>query len=113
MTEGWQIETRGGGGVEFVIGMRWRSLWRLAARPWVALAFARMLRTKPQAGAQRTRFGIRAAGPVVVQRWHSREQLDAWARDRGRAHAAPWARFRREVGGTAAWGLWHELRPAA
>lgn len=113
MNEGWHVEDRGTGEVEFVIGMRWRDLWRLVAHPWVPLAFAQMLRPRPGAGMERTRFAIRVAGPVVVQRWRSREQLDRWARDAARPHALAWARFRREATGTAAWGVWHEVRNAS
>lgn len=98
-----------GAGVTFLIGMRWRALWRLVRWPWVALAFAGMLRARPETGLRRTRLGVRRGGPVVVQRWNSRAQLDAWARAPDQAHLAPWRRFRREAGGTAAWGVWHEV----
>ena len=98
--------------VSFLIGMRWHQLWRLAAQPWVPLAFARMLVPQPEAGLRRTRLGVRPSGPVVVQEWESRAAVDAWARSAGRPHAGPSARFRREVGGTADWGVWHEVRPA-
>ena len=109
MTRGWEI-TPGDGPVEFVIGMRWQHLWRLASRPWVPLAFARML-LPGAGGATATRLAVRPAGPVVVQRWPSRDAVDRWARAADPAHAGAWARFRREVGGTADWGVWHEVRP--
>ena len=113
MPQGWDIRESGAEPVEFVIGMRWSHLWRLAWRPWVPVAFARMLAPAPEAGLERTRLGIRTSGPVVVQRWASREAVDAWARDADRPHADSWARFRREVGGTADWGVWHEVGPVA
>jgi len=109
---GWHSED-GDGGVEFVIGMRWSALWRLAARPWVARSFVAMCATDPASGLERTRFSVRTDGPVVVQRWRSRADLDAWARNSSRVHAPAWARFRRIAAGTAAWGIWHELRPVA
>jgi hypothetical protein len=113
MPTGWTTHESGEAPIEFVIGMRWHALWRLAIRPWVPVAFARMLLPQPGAGLRRTRFGVRQGGPVVVQEWESREAVDAWARDRGQAHAVPWGRFRREVGGTADWGVWHEIQPLA
>jgi hypothetical protein len=108
---GWTTRESGEDPIEFVIGMRWHELWRLASRPWVPLAFARMLLPQPGTGLRRTRLGVRTAGPVVVQEWESRAAVDAWARDRGQAHARPWSRFRRDVGGTADWGVWHEIQP--
>lgn len=111
MDPGWHVE-EGEGRVEFVIGMRWPALWRLAARPWVARSFLAMCAPDPASGLERTRLGVRAGGPVVVQRWRSRAELAAWARDPGHVHAPAWARFRRIATGTAAWGIWHELRPA-
>ena len=111
MPTGWTTSDSGADPIEFVIGMRWLELWRLAARPWVPVAFARMLVPQPEAGLRRTRLGVRPGGPVVVQEWESREAVDAWARDRARPHAIPWGRFRRQHGGTAAWGVWHEVQP--
>ncbi len=113
MPAGWTTRDSADAPIEFVIGMHWHQLWRLAARPWVPLAFARMLLPQPGAGLRRTRLAVRPAGPVVVQEWASREAVDAWARDRGHAHAPSWGRFRREVGGTADWGVWHEVQPLA
>jgi hypothetical protein len=110
---GWTIDAAEPDGVRFVIGMRWGALWRLARRPWVARAFVDMLRAEPEAGLLRTRFGVRTAGPVVIQRWRSAEELHRWARDRQQAHAEPWRRFRAAYGGTAAWGVWHEVSGAA
>ncbi len=110
MPTGWTTRDSGEDPIQFVIGMRWHQLWRLATRPWVPLAFARMLLPAP--GLRRSRLAVRPAGPVVVQEWASREAVAAWARDRGQAHAIPWGRFRREVGGTADWGVWHEVGPA-
>ena len=112
MRAGWHIgDAEGDEPVDFVIGMHWRQLWRLAARPWVPFAFARMVLPAAPATLQ-TRLGVVRAGPVVRQRWRSRAELDVWARDRRHAHAPAWSRFHREAGATTAWGVWHEVRPA-
>ena len=111
MLNGWHVEDSGTGEVDFVIGMEWTALWRLARRPWVSWWFIKMLRSKPSTGLLGTRLGWRRRGPVVLQRWASRAQLDGWARDGRQPHAPSWARFRRIAGGTADWGIWHELRP--
>lgn len=111
MAHGWDDRAGGAQGpVEIEIGMRWSQLWRLARHPWVPLAFGRMLTAGEAQGVVGLGLGVRPAGPVVVQRWRDRAALDAWARDGGEAHAAPWTRFRAQAGGTAAWGIWHRLR---
>ncbi len=113
MRAGWHVaESKGDDPVEFVIGMHWRQLWRLVARPWVPLAFARMVLPAGPRPAVETRLGVDRAGPVVRQRWRSRAELDAWVRDRQQPHAPAWSRFRREAGATKSWGVWHEVRPA-
>ena len=98
--------------VEFEIGMRWRSLWRLAARPWVPVAFLRMLRPPGDGSLLRTRLRVTGAGPAVVLAWRDREAVDAWSRDPDAAHLDGWRRFAREADGTAAWGIWHRVGPA-
>lgn len=110
MRTSWTVHHGEPDGVRFLIGMRWRALWRLAYRPWVALAFARMLRARPESGLRTTRLSVRPAGPVVVQKWRSSADLQRWARDGDEAHAASWRRFRDEVGRTADWGVWHDVR---
>jgi hypothetical protein len=99
--------------VDVLIGMRWTQLWRLAARPWVPAAALQMVRAAPETGLLGTRYGARLRGPYLVQRWRDRAAVDAWARSSGEVHAAPWARFAREADGTASWGIWHEVTPAA
>lgn len=111
MDPGWHVESSGDSRIEFVIGMRWSALWRLATRPWVARSFVAMCGADPSSGLERTRLALHAGGPVVVQRWRSRSDLDSWARNPDRVHTPAWARFRRVASGTAAWGIWHELRP--
>ena len=107
---GWTIRDADEDDVRFLIGMRWGALWRLAYRPWVARAFVQMLRTNPDRGLRRTRLSVRPAGPVVIQWWRTSTELHRWARDRDEAHAEPWRRFRDEIGGTADWGVWHDVR---
>lgn len=97
--------------IEFLIGMRWAHLWKLAWRPWVPRAFAAMLRTDHD-DLERTWLAVRPGGVAVVQRWRSADALDAWARDNDGAHAPAWGRFAREHGPIAGWGIWHETRAA-
>lgn len=94
---------------EFLIGMRWAHLWKLAAHPWVPLAFARMLRSDDP-DLQRSFITVRPAGPVIAQRWSNAEALDRWAKDASEPHALAWGRFAREHGAVAGWGIWHETR---
>jgi hypothetical protein len=113
MAEGWDVEEPVEDEVSFLIGMRWSELWRLAATPWVGASFAAMLGgASREDGLLATSFSVRPAGPVVVQRWRSAAELHRWARARRRPHAPAWGRFAREEGSTAAWGVWHEVRPA-
>jgi hypothetical protein len=107
------VASTGSAPVEFEIGMRWQSLWRLGARPWVPLAFARMLRPPAGGGLLRTRLRVTGAGPAVVQDWRDRAAVDAWSRDAGQAHLDGWRRFARQEGGTASWGIWHRVGPAS
>jgi hypothetical protein len=110
MPEGWDDTVRGDGPVDFEIGMRWTELWRLAWQPWISAAFLRMLADE---GPDRSRIWVAPQGPVVRQRWPSRDALHGWHRDPGHAHRGPAVRFAREHGGTASWGLWHRVRDAA
>lgn len=114
MRTGWDVtESEATEPIEFEIGMRWRSLWRLAARPWVPVAFARMLHAPEDGSLLRTWLRVTPAGPAVVQAWRDRTAVDAWSRDPDAAHIGPWRRFAREADGTAAWGIWHRVGPAS
>jgi hypothetical protein len=109
---GWHVTVDGPGAVEIEIGMGWLSLWRLAARPWVPLAFAGMVRPADNQGLLRSGLRVTPSGPAIVQVWRDRPTLDAWSRSAGAAHLGPWRRFRREAEGTADWGIWHRVRSA-
>jgi hypothetical protein len=110
---GWDVSGNGAGEVEIEIGMGWCSLWRLAARPWVPLAFARMVAPAGNEGLVRSGLRVTGSGPAVVQVWRDRATLDAWSRSAAASHLDPWRRFRREADGTADWGIWHRVRTAA
>lgn len=97
--------------IEFLIGMHWAHLWKLAWRPWVSKAFADMVRTEHH-DLEATWLAVRPGGPAVVQRWRSAQALEDWAKDTSEAHAPAWGRFAREHGSIAGWGIWHELRGA-
>ena len=112
MHAGWQSDITEGGPVVLEIGMRWTSLWRLAASPWVGLAFVRMLRPPAGGGLLATRLRMRGDGPAVVQEWRDLDAAGAWSRDPDAPHLEGWRRIAQEEGGTAAWGIWHRLRSA-
>ena len=92
---------------EVLIGMKWHHLWKLAAHPWVPLAFAKMLRTD-HPDLDKSWITVRPAGPAIAQRWQSAEALDGWSKDKAHAHAPAWGRFAREHGTIDRWGIWHE-----
>ena len=108
MPDGWTIEETADAPVEVEIGMRWLDLWRLAARPWVPLAAARMVLPNP--GLVRTGVRVTRNGPALVQVWLDHRTLRAWSRDGDAAHSGPWKRFAREADGTVSWGIWHRVR---
>jgi len=109
---GWNVQRSAEDPIEFVIGMHWHQLWRLAARPWVPLAFARMLRPSAGGGLRASWLRVTPAGPAIVQEWRDRDAVAAWSRNAGEAHLGPWRRFAQEADGTASWGIWHRVGPA-
>jgi hypothetical protein len=108
--EGWNIEQTRHAPVEVEIGMRWLALWRLAARPWVPLAAARMVLPSGNDGLLRSGVRLTWSGPALVQVWDDHETVQGWSRDSGASHAAARKRFAREASGTASWGIWHRVR---
>lgn len=109
MHPGWEIDTADGAPVRFEIGMRWRSLWRLAAAPWVGVAFVRMLRPPGDGSLLATRLRLTADGPAVVQQWSDLDAVGAWSRNPDGAHLEGRRRFAQREGRTAEWGIWHRV----
>jgi Domain of unknown function (DUF4188) len=113
VTTGWTMsDTAAAEPIEFEIGMHWRSLWRLAIRPWVPLAFARMLRAPADGSLERTWLRVTPSGPAVVQAWRDRDSVRDWSRNPDEAHLGPWRRFAHDAEGTASWGIWHRVGPS-
>jgi hypothetical protein len=109
--QGWEDRTADDAQpVVIEIGMRWTSLWRLAARPWVARS-ALAMALDPEPALERTWIGVARRGPVLKQRWRTQDELRSWSVQRAATHRDPMVRFAREHDGTAAWGIWHVLRP--
>ena len=45
---------------------------------------------------------------VVLEYWRSVDQLNAYAKDRDKAHLPAWAAFNRAIGKSGDVGVWHE-----
>lgn len=99
-----------GEAVVFLIGMRINKLWKIHKWLPVAMAMPRMLRElalNPQLGflGAHTWFSRTI---VVLQYWRSVDDLNAYAKNRDRAHLPAWAAFNRAVGKNGDVGIWHE-----
>jgi Domain of unknown function (DUF4188) len=99
-----------GEAVLFLIGMRFNKLWKI--HKWLPVLFAmpkmvRELEQNPDLGFLGTHlwFGRTA---ILVQYWRSIEQLNAYAKNRDRAHLPAWAAFNRAIGKSGDVGVWHE-----
>jgi hypothetical protein len=96
--------------VVFLIGMRFNKLWKIHKWLPVVLAMPRMLRElgqNPDLGflGAHSWFGRTV---IVLQYWRSVEDLQAYAKNRDRAHLPAWAAFNREIGKSGDVGVWHE-----
>ena len=99
-----------GEAVVFLIGMRINKLWKIHKWLPVAIAMPRMLRElgqHPDLGflGAHTWFGTTV---IVLQYWRSVEDLQAYAKNRDRAHLPAWTAFNRAVGKNGDVGIWHE-----
>jgi hypothetical protein len=99
-----------GEAVVFLIGMRFNKLWKI--HKWLPVVFAmpRMLRElerNPEIGllGYHNWFGRTI---IVLEYWRSVEQLNAYAKNRDRAHLPAWAAFNRAIGKSGDVGVWHE-----
>ena len=94
--------------VVFLIGMRINRPWKVARWLPVFLAMPRMLKelaADPASGF----LGYQQSLTVIVQYWRSFEHLEAYARDRDRAHWPAWVAFNQRLGRSRGEvGIWHE-----
>ncbi len=96
--------------IVFLIGMRINKLWKIHKWLPVAMAMPRMLKElgqNPQLGflGAHTWF---ARTVIVLQYWRSLEDLQAYAKNRDRAHLPAWAAFNKAIGKSGDVGVWHE-----
>jgi hypothetical protein len=94
--------------VVFLIGMRVNKPWKIHQWLPVFLAMPRMLKelaNDPDSGF----LGYEQSLGFIVQYWRSFEQLEAYARDRDKAHWPAWVAFNKRVGRSRGdVGIWHE-----
>jgi hypothetical protein len=99
--------------VVFMIGMRINKFWKINQWLSVGLAMPNMLKelaSKPEIGC----LGFRTAGlGTIIQYWRSFEHLEAYARNRDKAHFPAWVRFNQRVGSNGDVGIWHETYKVA
>ena len=99
-----------GEAVLFLIGMRFNKLWKIHKWLPVLIAMPKMLmelEKNPDLGflGYHLWFG---RNTMVLQYWRSVEQLNAYAKNRDRAHLPAWAAFNRAIGKSSDVGVWHE-----
>lgn len=96
--------------VVFLIGMRINTPWKIHKWLPIFLAMPRMLRelsSDPTSGF--LGYTMPPLPTVIVQYWRSFEALEAYARDRNRAHWPAWVAFNKKVGAAGGdVGIWHE-----
>jgi hypothetical protein len=96
--------------VVFLIGMLINKLWKIDKWLPVALAMPRMLKElekNPDLGflGAHTWFSRTV---IVLQYWRSVADLQAYAKNRDRAHLPAWAAFNKAIGKGGDVGVWHE-----
>jgi hypothetical protein len=97
--------------VVFLIGMRINQWWRFDKWVPVAAAMPSMLTTlfaHPEKGFLHGEFFWNLQGPVLIQYWHSFEDLERFARQPSDPHLGFWKRFNEAVGASGLVGFWHE-----
>jgi Domain of unknown function (DUF4188) len=99
-----------GEAVIFLIGMRVNKPWKIHKWLPVAIAMPRMLielGKHPELGflGAHTWFSRTI---IVLQYWRSVDHLNAYSKNRDRAHLPAWAAFNRAVGKSGDVGIWHE-----
>jgi Domain of unknown function (DUF4188) len=99
-----------GEAVVFLIGMRINKLWKIHKWLPVLIAMPKMLmelEKNPDLGflGYHLWFG---RNTILLQYWRSIEQLNAYSKNRDRAHLPAWAAFNRAIGKSGDVGVWHE-----
>ena len=94
--------------VVFLIGMRINKIWKIHKWLPVLLAMPRMLKeleAHPESGF----MGHTGFGKVMVQYWHTFEQLEYYARQHDKEHWPAWVKFNQKVDKSRGdVGIWHE-----
>lgn len=94
--------------VVFLIGMRVNKPWKVHQWLPVFLAMPRMLKelaADPTSGF----LSYEQSLTTIIQYWRSFEHLEAYARDKDRAHWPAWVDFNRRIGRSRGdVGIWHE-----
>ena len=97
--------------VLFLIGMRVNRWWKVWKWWPVATAMPRMiieLYKNPELGMLHAQTLFAFPNIVVTQYWRSFEDLEAYAKDRDKAHLPAWQAFNKSVGSDGDVGIWHE-----
>lgn len=97
--------------VLFLIGMRVNRWWKVWKWWPVATAMPRMiieLYKNPELGMLHSQTLFAFPNIVVTQYWRSFEDLEAYAKDKNRAHLPSWQAFNQSVGSDGDVGIWHE-----
>jgi hypothetical protein len=96
--------------VVFLIGMRFNKPWKIHKWLPVLLAMPRMLRElsqTPDIGFLGYHQWL-GRTTIALQYWRSVDDLNAYAKNRDKAHLPAWAAFNRAVGKSGDVGIWHE-----
>jgi hypothetical protein len=98
--------------VVFLIGMRFNRPWHLVKSMYAFTAMPKMLdylRRRPELGLMHATLVFGAGGPMVIQYWRSREQLEQFARSAAAPHQPAWKTWNRLIGYRKPdVGIWHE-----
>ena len=108
----YSADTGADGKVLFLIGMRINHLWQVWKWLPVFVAMPRMLvelMTKPELGlVGKPRTFLSGRTVLVWQYWESFDKLEAYSRDRDRAHLPAWRSFNKKVRDNGSVGIFHE-----
>ena len=99
-----------GEAVVFLIGMRFNKWWKIHKWFPVLLAMPRMIReleVNPDLGFLGYHLWL-GRTTMVLQYWRSVEDLNAYAKNRDRAHLPAWKAFNNAIGKSGDVGVWHE-----